>query len=330
MTTVRRLAAIALVLASGLTQAATFADPQWQTLLDDRRTAELEQRVLTRLKDRPGDPQGVLGALWVAMLEPTDARLERAVAQAEGCVQREAGLALCHYALGSAVGLQAMRAGAFGALRLAGRSKEALVRAVELDPLHFPSRDALQQFYLAAPGIAGGSVAKARELAQQAQARQPEHARLLQAKLALHDKQWDEAQRLLAAVRPGDDTELQDALRETWGATGAVLLRERQPARARAVFERLQQLYPGHALGFYGLGRVLAEGGAPADGLAQYERARALKLADRYPIDYRAALAWLAQGDPARARPLLERFVAAGKGPAANLEDARKRLAQLR
>jgi len=325
----RMLGAAALTSLALAASAQTFSDPQWEALLEAGKVDELGRLAQARLHTQPTDPQATLAVGLAAMGDKDDARLEAAVKQAERCVQAQPNSAVCHYALGSVLGTQAMRGGMLKAMRLVGSVKGALTKAVELDPLHADAREALLQFYLAAPGVAGGSVDKAREVAQQAQARQPELTKLLLARVAMHEKQWDQAEQLLAGVRAGDDKNLQAGLREGWGALGAQWMQQKQPARAKPVFERLQREHAAYAIGAYGLGRALLELGAADEALAQLERARPLKGADRFPIDYRVALAWLQKGDKGRAKPLLERFVSAGKGHPANLEDARKRLAEL-
>ncbi len=46
---------------------------------------------------------------------------------------------------------------------MAGDARDALLKAIELDPNHLDARFAVAQFYIEAPGIAGGSLRKARE-----------------------------------------------------------------------------------------------------------------------------------------------------------------------
>lgn len=309
--------------------AQTLADPQWDTLHEAGQFEELGRLAGERLKSQPNDPQATLALGLAAMGGREDGKLEDALKQAQRCVQALPTSSVCHYALGSVLGNQAMRAGPFKALRLTGTIKDSLTRAVELDPGNIDAREALVMFYLLAPGIAGGSVHKAGEVAQQAQARQPEHSKLLLARVALHEKQAERVEQLLLSVNLGSDKSLRDSVREGWGSLGASWLQQKQPEKAKAVFERLQREHPDHALGSYGLGRAMLELGAVDDALAQWERGRKLKGADRFPFDYRMALAWLQKGDKGRARPLLERFVTAGKGPVSSLEDARKRLASL-
>lgn len=61
-------------------------------------------------------------------------------------------------------GEQASDASIFTAMGYATDAKEGFLKAIELDPNHLPSHIGLFHFYLSAPGIAGGSVDKAKSL----------------------------------------------------------------------------------------------------------------------------------------------------------------------
>jgi hypothetical protein len=54
-----------------------------------------------------------------------------------------------------------------------------------------------------------------------------------------------------------------------------------------------------------------------------------LPLADELPLVYRIGIAQQAAGQKDAARESFKRYVAAGKGSKGNLEDAKKRLAEL-
>jgi tetratricopeptide (TPR) repeat protein len=73
----------------------------------------------------------------------------------------------------------------------------------------------------------------------------------------------------------------------------------------------------------------LTDAGQFDQAIASLERAAALPGGSELPIDYRLALAYQAKGDRAKARALLTRFVAAGKGHPKNIDDAKKRLSQI-
>ncbi len=323
-----RLLPLALALLAGGAQADLLKDPQWQAWLDAGRTADLQRAAQARAKAQPDDDQAAVALAMAAVDDNDAARMEASLAGLQACVDKRPQ-AVCSYALGRVYGQQAMTASLFKMPGLAGKTKEQFVEAVEQDPQLFEARSALVQFYLMAPGFAGGSAAKARELAGEVQARQPDQARLLRFLLAAQDKDWAGAERELAAVKPGDDRVLQRELRNGWMRLGAELIEQKAFPKAKSVFEAVQRDHPQHAAGSYGLARVALETGQPDEALRQLERCRALEGADRYPLDHRAGLALLAKGDKPGARLALERFVQNKRANPRNVEDARKRLAEL-
>lgn len=310
-------------------QAQVLKDPQWQGWLDAGKTAELERAAQTRLSAQPDDSQAAV-ALALAALDGGEAkRLELVSKPLQACIERQPPQAICHYALGSVQGAQAMSASMFKVMGLASSTKDNLLRAVELDPLLYEARQALTQFYLMAPGVAGGSTAKAKELAAAAEQKQPEQAKLLRALIASNEKKWPEMERELQSVKPGDSKSLQNDLRDAWSQLGVQLLADKQLPKSRAVFEQFARDYPTQAMGAYGLGRVAIEQGQADEAIKQLERARSLDGADRLPIDHRLGIALLAKGDKPQAKLVLERFVANKKANPRNVEDAKKRLAEL-
>jgi len=323
-----RLLPLALALLAGGAQADLLKDPQWQAWLDAGRTADLQRAAQARAKAQPDDDQAAVALAMAAVDDNDAARMEASLAGLQACVDKRPQ-AVCSYALGRVYGQQAMTASLFKMPGLAGKTKEQFVKAVEQDPQLFEARSALVQFYLMAPGFAGGSAAKARELAGEVQARQPDQARLLRFLLAAQDKDWAGAERELAAVKPGDDRVLQRELRNGWMRLGAELIEQKAFPKAKSVFEAVQRDHPQHAAGSYGLARVALETGQPDEALRQLERCRTLEGADRYPLDHRAGLALLAKGDKPGARLALERFVQNKRANPRNVEDARKRLAEL-
>lgn len=323
-----RLIPVALALWAGAASADVLKDPQWQAWLDAGKSADLARAAQARAKSQPDDDQAAV-ALALAAVDDNDAnRLEASLPALQACADKRPQ-AICSYALGRVYGQQAMSASVFKMPGLAAKTKEQFVRAVELDPLLYEARSGLTQFYLIAPGFAGGSAAKARELAEQAQARQPEQAKLLRALLAMNDKDWAGAERELSSVKAGDDHTVARELRGNWSRLGLELMEQKNLPKARGIFEALQRDYPGHAAGPYGLGRVQTEMGQAEEAVKSLERARGLEGADRLPIDHRLGQALLAKGDKAGARAALERFVQNKRANPRNVEDARKLLSTL-
>lgn len=327
----RTLAGAVLV---GLAQSATaqvFQDPALQTLYAAERMADLAAASQQRLANRPDDAQAVLGLAMAALAGDDSARREAAIRRAEACVQQNPQAAECHYALGVVLGVQAMSQGMLKMATSVGTVKAALLDALRLAPQWYPARSAVVEFYLQAPGVIGGSSARAADAARGAP--QPEQARALAARVALQDEQFDAALAGLYAVQAGPlaalDPALADDVQQWIASAGFGLLSQGQAAQAKPVFERMQRDQPAQAAGFYGLGRVQHALGAPADAVRSYEQGARLKGAAVYPFDYRLGLALQALGRNEPARAALARFVAAGKGQAKSLDDAKKRLAQL-
>jgi tetratricopeptide (TPR) repeat protein len=327
MPTVPALLAV-LALAGGSARADLLKDPQWQGWLDAGKTAELGRAAQARAKAQPDDDQAAIAQALVAVDENDAARLEAAIPALQACLDKRPQAA-CAYALGRVYGQQAMTASVFKMPGLAAKTKEQFVKAVELDPQLLEARLGLTQFYLMAPGFAGGSETKARELASEVQARQPEQARLVRFLVAAQDKDWAGAEKELAAVKPGDDHSLQRELRNSWTRLGAELIDQKSFTKAKAIFEAVQRDHPQHAAGPYGLARVALETNQPDEALRLLERARGLDGADRYPLDHRVGQALLAKGDKVGAKQALERFVQNKRANPRNVEDAKKLLASL-
>jgi len=87
-----------------------------------------------------------------------------AVSAFERAAAREPENDVYAYWLGKACGRVAERASALSAMRWAGRTRDALERAVELNPDNPDAVKALAQFYAEAPRFLGGNEKKAGEL----------------------------------------------------------------------------------------------------------------------------------------------------------------------
>jgi tetratricopeptide (TPR) repeat protein len=92
--------------------------------------------------------------------------LEKAVAQTPNSSE-------AHLLLGDAYGTMAQKASIFSKPGLAKKAQAELEKAVQLDPNNLEARMGLVQFYSFAPGIMGGSDAKAAEQATEMKRRDP-------------------------------------------------------------------------------------------------------------------------------------------------------------
>ena len=321
------LAAAALLLVAATAQAQVFKDPALQALLTAERLLDLETTSTQRLATKPDDAQAVLGLAMAAMAGNDGQRRETTIRRAEACVKLNPQAAECHYALGTVLGVHAMGQGMVTMASSVGTVKAALQESLRLAPTWYPARSAMVEFYLQAPGLIGGSTAKAAEAAHAAA--KPEQARALEARVALEDERFDGALAGLYSVQPGADSALADDVQQWTARAGFGLLGKGEATKAKAVFERLLREQPTQSAAAYGLGRSHLELGATAEATRLFEQAAKLKGAAQLPIDYRLGLALQAQGQTEPARAAYARFVAGGRGQAKSLDDARKRLAQL-
>ncbi len=322
--------AVALVCA-GAAQAQFFKEPALESMLVASRFAELEKTAAARVAVRPDDAQAVLALALVSMRPGGSteeaSRRKAAIGHAETCLQRQPDAAVCHYALGVVLGLQAMSEGMLKAASSVGRIKESLTQAVALDAQWYPARSALTEFYLLVPGMMGGSTSKARELARGAA--NAEQVRALDARVLIEAGKHDAALQALAQVRPGADQTLADDVSGWTLAAGMALVNDGQAERARTAFERQARERPDDPNGLWGLARVQAEAGAHAEALKLYARLATLSGSERFPVDYRVGISLQALGQKDSARAAFSRFIGADKGSKKALEDARSRLEKL-
>lgn len=332
---VRGAPVLALLLAAvaawpGAARGQMLKDGALDALFAAGRFDELERQARQRLGAGRDDPQAVLAWALVALQSGDVPRLRPALEAADACVARQPQNAACQYAAGALLGVHSGSEGLLKLAASAGRVRDSLAAALSAEPGWYAARSALVEYHVLVPVIAGGSMARARELAQAAA--RPEQARALGARIALGDKRPEEALQTLAAIDAATlatDSALAADVRQWARAAAFTLVNNGQAERARGWFERLVRERPDDPVGPFGLGRVAAEGGAHERAVALFQQAARLPQADPLPIDYRLGLSQLALGQTDAARASLKRFVAAGRGSSRTLDDARRRLEQL-
>ena len=153
--------------------------------------------------------------------------IEKAVALDEGRVEY-------HLWLGRAYGSKAMRANVFQQPSLAGKVRREFERASALDPENLEARFGLLEFYLRAPGVMGGSIAKAREQAAEIAKRDAVQGHRAAGRIAEHEKQYDAARaEYAAALREAPEKP------EAYDWLGAFYERRKEYARAVETYEKL-------------------------------------------------------------------------------------------
>jgi tetratricopeptide (TPR) repeat protein len=140
-----------------------FAADVAKDMLAAGRIDEAIATLTARLSSAPTDAQSanLLCRSYFAMEQ-----WDRAEDACKKAVSLDANNGRYHLWLGRVYGEKADRAGFFGAASLVGKVRDEFQRAVQLDPDAVDARLDLSEFYIAAPGIVGGGIDKAREQAR--------------------------------------------------------------------------------------------------------------------------------------------------------------------
>ncbi|MEC9373946.1 MAG: tetratricopeptide repeat protein [Planctomycetota bacterium] len=131
--------------------------------------------------------------IGLALIAQRRDKWDDAIDHAEKAINLDPNVAEHHYILGNACFGGINEASLFRKGSLASQGRKAYQTAIELDPSHIGAHMGLFEFYMNAPGIAGGSKKKAREVAEQlSNVSGAEFAgQSLLARMAADEKDWD-------------------------------------------------------------------------------------------------------------------------------------------
>ncbi|MEO8431719.1 MAG: tetratricopeptide repeat protein [Acidobacteriota bacterium] len=182
--------------------------------------------------------------------------LDRAVSALEKAAALDPRSAQAQVWLGRAWGQKAMRANVFSQASMAGKVRRAFERAVELDSDNLDARIALVEYYSRAPGIMGGSTAKARAQAADIRRRDPLRGHQAWGRIAELEKRWDDA----AAEYQQAATEF-PSRREPFVWRANLAAHRKDYARAFEVLESRLRAQPDDATIEFSIGRLGAQSG---------------------------------------------------------------------
>jgi len=215
-------------------------------------------------------------ARWVfgrGLLEARENDWANAKPLFERAAELDDTVALHHQWLGNAIFSTINEVGLLGKASAAGKGRDAYLRAIELDPGLGGARVGLCEFYLNAPGIAGGSKKEAREQALALLEIEGFecHGHRVLGTIHADKGEWAEAERAfdraIEAAEPGAER------RDMLMAWISLTLSKGRDAEAIEAAHRLVELQPDDPRSDYILGAVLQETGRHADSVEPLERA---------------------------------------------------------
>lgn len=247
-----------------------------QTALDDatalvkeRRYNEAKSGLEQIIKIDPKNAEALfqLGSLYLTRLRDPD----KAVSYLEKAVELAPNNAEYHFALGRSYGAQAQEASIFSKGRLAGKSKDQFLSAVELQPNEVRYRMGLMGYYLRAPGIVGGSVEKAKKEADAIVQLDPYEGHIAHAQIAVYEKDLERAEReYMKAIEENPSRS------QPYHQLGYMYVNKKRHADAVAMFMKYVKVAPNDPNSYDSLGDgYLAQGNIDA-ALEAYAKALAV------------------------------------------------------
>lgn len=197
-----------------------------------------------------------------------DGKLEPAIDAAERATEALPQDPQAWFWAARAYGRQAQEASLLTKAKWAGRTRDAYIKAVELDPAFVEAHFDLMQYYLLAPGFLGGGRDKADAAAATIAKLDLVWGKLAASSLAMQDDNPDLAERLLReAVEQAPDNE------RGYQALSARLQRQERWADAKLLWKSLLERQPANSLAHYSIARnaVLGSEGYE-EGLTHIER----------------------------------------------------------
>jgi tetratricopeptide (TPR) repeat protein len=309
---------------SMLSAHAQYSETEFSALIKAGNRAGVEALAKERLAKNAKDDV----ALWFyARVFAGDAsKRDELVKRAEQCVVDLPKSARCHSAVGSLYGAMAMSGGMTSAMKYVGKIKDSMQSAVDLDPKSFDMRRDLIQFYLQAPGIAGGSNRRAMENADAFVKIDATRGQILRAEVLANEKKFDRAEAALLALKPSEADSV-DAVFNAMNTLGFGMINGDEAPRAQKLFERQIAARMGNATAHFGMGRALLEQKNTDAAIASMERA--LQLEPKLNVHYRLGIAYQIKGDKSKAIASLDQFLTTTTS-GRMADDARKRLSDLK
>jgi tetratricopeptide (TPR) repeat protein len=247
----------ACVLAGAPLSATGSKSDEGVRLFESGKLAEARSALEEAVREDGGDARA---ASYLGRALLADGEIDRAALWMERSVALEEGNAEYHLWLGRAYGSQAIRASVLKQPALARKVKREFERASKLDPDNLEARFGLIEYYLRAPGLLGGSAKKADEQAREIRKRDALQGYRAFGRLAEQRKDFDQALREYGRAAAEFSEKAEPAY---W--MGALHARNREYARAFAVYEKLLEKDSGQMAACYQIGSIAVLSGQRLD-----------------------------------------------------------------
>jgi tetratricopeptide (TPR) repeat protein len=291
--------------ALGLLISAQATANDYSALLKTHKFAEGEGIASAKLAQDPANLEALVAKSDAILGSGAAGRIEEAVKLGEGCVASHPQVSQCHVALGNALGAKAMANGIMSAIGYAGTIRDAFKKAVELDPQNMEARLSLLQYYMQAPAIVGGGSGKAKTLAAQTVAINPDGGKLMMARLDASDDKLAQAEAAVLAMPTSGNVAVADGQRDLMVNLGNKYMNDKRFADSERMFREAFRRHPDSDGALYGLARVQQEQGKHREALATMEQV--ILMNPRASAWYRIGQSQQALGDKPKAAAAYEK-----------------------
>jgi tetratricopeptide (TPR) repeat protein len=281
---------------------------EYSGLIKSRKFQEAEKATSAKLAADPKNADALIAKMESILFQNQFGRLEEGMQYGEQCVAAHPNRSKCHEMLGNLYSIKIQGAGTFAAISLAGKIKSSFLKAVELDTKNYGARSSLNQFYLNAPGVAGGGLDKAQALVAETSKLNADAGSLLQARVELKEGRPGKAESLVMAANVAGNDDLEIIQQSTLVSLGSVYRDKKQWADSERVLNDAIKRYPLNPSALHMLGRTYAAQERHAEAIAAIDKAIAIDA--RAYFIYRLALSHQALGDKTKAIALFERALA--------------------
>ena len=281
---------------------------EYNALIKAKKYSEAEKAATAKLVQDPANAEALAGKVVAILAAGNDSRVDEAIKLSEQCLRAHASLSICHLANGKAVGMKAMQGGMMAAMGSAGKIRDAFKRAVELDPRSMDARFSLLQFYVLAPGMMGGGVARAEQLVAETTALNGEAGKLMAGYVDLKEGRVAKAEAAAMAARPGADDELRERQEALLVNIAGKHMSDKKYGDAERVLREAARRFPDSDTPPYMIGRALQEQGKHREAISAIEPL--LAKTPRAHMHYRIGQSQQALGETAKAAAAYERALA--------------------